>query len=179
MNHPDTIAIETSRLRLVPLAASDATGMVEVLADRDLYAFTGGEPPSIDELAARYEAQVRGPDRDGETWHNWIVHLTAADAAVGYVQATVIGEHADVAWVIGTAWQRMGIAREASIAMCRWLQLQGSTRVTAHIHPDHAASASVALACGLAPTDDFDHDGERIWEWTDAADGLTGGSAAT
>ena len=171
MSCRDTATIETQRLRLVPLATSDAMRMVQVLADPALHTFTGGEPASFDELVARYEAQVRGPDRAGETWHNWIVHLTASDEVVGYVQATVIDEHADVAWVVGTPWQHMGIAREAAVAMCRWLHLQGSTLITAHIHPGHDASASVAIACGLAMTDQIDDDGERIWAWNALMDG--------
>ena len=40
----------------------------------------------------------------------------------------------------------------------------GVTRVTAHIHPAHAASAAVARACRMAPTEEFDG-GERLWEW--------------
>ena len=73
---------------------------------------TGGEPPTVAALQARYVAQVTGGSPDGsETWHNWIVRLRAGDVAVGYVQATVTdgGRVADVAWVIGTPWQGRGL----------------------------------------------------------------------
>lgn len=47
-------------------------------------------------------------------WHNGIVRLRAERAAVGFVQATITGDTADVAWLIGVPWQRRGIAIEAA-----------------------------------------------------------------
>ncbi|KAB1907210.1 GNAT family N-acetyltransferase, partial [Micromonospora sp. AMSO31t] len=43
-----------------------------------------------------------------------------------------------------------------------WLGRQGVRTVIAHIHPDHRASAAVATAAGLAPTD-VRHEGEIRW----------------
>lgn len=42
------------------------------------------------------------------------------------------------------------------------LRGQGVRTVTAHIHPAHLASAAVARAAGLAPTDEW-QDGEIRW----------------
>ncbi len=36
------------------------------------------------------------------------------------------------------------------------------TTITAHVHPDHAASARVAELASLLATDEVD-DGERVW----------------
>ncbi|RSS52333.1 GNAT family N-acetyltransferase, partial [Streptomyces sp. WAC07061] len=44
-----------------------------------------------------------------------------------------------------------------------WLGAQGVGTVVAHVHPDHAASAAVAAAAGLAPTGRW-QDGEARWE---------------
>lgn len=137
--------------------------MVSVLADPSLYEFTGGEPPSLEELEATYRFQVVGPDRDGETWHNWIIRLDESDEAAGFVQTTVIGNESDIAWVVGPAWQGRGIATEAARAMCAWLIGEGTHRLVAHIHPDHVVSGRVAAAVGLAPTDEIDSDGEMVW----------------
>lgn len=153
--------LRTARLVLTPLVPADAAEMVEVLADQSLYAFIGGEPPEPAALARQYEAQVAGPDREGETWHNWIVRLDGI--ATGFVQATVIDGIAEIAWVIGVPWQRRGIATEAAGAMKEWLATIGVTRFEAHIHPAHAASAGVAAALGLAPTGTLDDDGEMVW----------------
>lgn len=79
------------------------------------------------------------------------------------MQATVIGDSADVAWLVGTTWQGQGFATEAAAAMCSWLATEGIAHFSAHIHPEHAASAKVATAIGLRPTDDVDSDGEIVW----------------
>ena len=139
--------------------------MVRVLADPALYAFTGGGPPSFDELRARYGRQVAGRSPDGtEAWFNWILRTDDPDEAVGYVQATVTdhGSVADIAWVIGTPWHGRGFATEAARAMVRWLREQGVVAITAHVHRDHGASERVAERAGLAVTDAVE-DGERVW----------------
>lgn len=164
--------IATDRLDLVPLTPADADEMVGVLADPELYAFTGGDPPSLDELRRRYELQAAGrsPDRR-ETWLNWIVRRRTDGVAVGFVQATIRGEgtgvSADVAWVIGTKWQRQGFATEAASAMVAWLTdpVRRVATVTAHIHPGHAASEAVARRLDLEPTGEIE-DGETVWRST-------------
>ena len=137
--------------------------MVAVLSDASLYTFTGGEAPDADVLRRRYESQVAGPSDASQSWRNWIIRLADSSAAIGYVQATVTAESADVAWVIGEPWQGIGYATEAAVAMCEWLRRCGITVVSAHIHPEHVASGRVASACGLSPSDRFDADGERVW----------------
>lgn len=158
--------IRSARLWLVPLAVSDAEEMVGVLDARALYTFTGGEPPGLDELRARYARQVAGRSPDGsQEWLNWIIRREPGGHAVGYVQATVAdgGRLAEIAWVVGVDWQGQGYAAEAARALVAWLDSRGVTTVRAHIHPDHAASAAVARRAGLVPTGHFD-DGEQLWQ---------------
>jgi RimJ/RimL family protein N-acetyltransferase len=97
------------------------------------------------------------------SWHNWIVRLRTEGSAVGFVQATVTGDTAEIAWLIGLSWQRQRIAVEAAFAVCDWLSTQGVGPLTAHIHPDHVASAKVARRLGMVATGDVDSDGEPIW----------------
>jgi RimJ/RimL family protein N-acetyltransferase len=172
-----TAAIATDRLDLVPLRVADADEMSRVHAEPALYAFIGGAPPTRDELAERYAIQVRGVSADGrETWHNWIVRERASGVAVGFVQATVTepagvaprpaGEtprSAEIAWLIGVAWQGRGYATEAARGLAAWLEAGGVGSIVAHVHPDHAASAAVARRAGHGPTDRY-VDGERAWE---------------
>ena len=56
---PPAAPIATPRLRLVPLRVEDAEEMAAVLAAPSLYAFTGGEPPSV----RRAPRPVRGAGR--------------------------------------------------------------------------------------------------------------------
>lgn len=163
--HSGDAVISTDRLLLTPLTAQDATEMVQVLGDPSLYAFTGGRPPVLAELARRYESQQVGRSGDGtELWHNWIVRLRADGAAIGYVQATIEAATgvAEVAWVIGTPWQGNGYAAEAAHGMVARLVADGTTRLVAHIHPKHHASAAVARRLHLAPTGRT-VDGEQEW----------------
>jgi RimJ/RimL family protein N-acetyltransferase len=135
--------------------------MTEVLADPALYVYTGGSAPTAGQLEARYRAQVAGSPDPGQVWHNWIIRENGA--AVGFVQATVTGAEADVAWVVGVPWQGRGIASEAARAMCGWLAGLGVKSLRAHIHPDNVASVRVAEALGMRSTGRFDDDGEMVW----------------
>ncbi|MER7948998.1 GNAT family N-acetyltransferase [Streptomyces sp. NPDC096079] len=155
----------TGRLDLVPLAALHADEMAGVLADPALHAFTGGAPLTAPELRARYERLVAGSPDPAVVWRNWVVRLRAEDRLAGTVQATVTdgGRTAEVAWVTGKRWQGRGIAREAAAALVALLLAEGVRTVVAHVHPDHGASAAVARAAGLRPTDE-QQDGELRWE---------------
>jgi RimJ/RimL family protein N-acetyltransferase len=155
-----------ARVCLEPLRVEHAEEMARVLDDPDLHTFIGGQPASVAELRSRYADQVMGYSADGsQRWLNWVVRNADAQV-VGFVQATVSGQdhqpRADVAWVIGTAYQRCGYAREAAQLMVGWLRGSGVGTVVAHIHPDHDSSNAVARRVGLTPTGDL-VDGEVEW----------------
>ncbi|NUT92512.1 MAG: GNAT family N-acetyltransferase [Saccharothrix sp.] len=158
--HAEPIA--TARLDLVPLRVEHADEMAEVLADPELHAFTGGAPDGPEALLARYRRMIAGSPDPDVAWLNWVVRLRSENRLTGTVQATV-GGVAEVAWVVGTPWQGRGIATEAARGLVDWLLRRGVPTVVAHIHPDHRASAAVAAAAGLAPTDEV-HDGEVRWQ---------------
>jgi RimJ/RimL family protein N-acetyltransferase len=165
---PTTASLDSERLHLEPLEVEHADEMVAVLDDPDLHVFVGGQPATRDELRARYERLVVGHSRDGsERWMNWVIRRRDDGRAVGTVQATVAEQDrtlsAEIAWVIGTAQQRQGFAREAALAMVAWLREHGVTSIVAHVHPQHEASKAVARALGLEPTDAL-VDGEVRWE---------------
>ncbi|MEU3495731.1 GNAT family N-acetyltransferase [Kitasatospora cineracea] len=161
--------VRTDRLDLLPLRVEHADEMATVLSDPGLHTFIGGAPDTARELRRRYERLVAGSPDPGESWCNWVVRLRDAACLVGYVQATVTaddrGAAAEIAWVTGTSWQRRGIAAEAARGLVAWLRRHPVHTVTAHVHPDHRASAAVATAAGLTPTD-RSHDGETRWQLT-------------
>ena len=159
-----TPALTTERLRLDPLAVADAPEMTAVLADQRLYTFVGGEPPSVAAVERQYRSWLAGPRLDDEAWLNWIVRLRASGEAIGHAQATWMKRSgaADIAWVIGTRWQRRGYATEAAQAVIDWLESQGVATITAHVHPDHIASARAAERAGLHRTD-VAEGGEIVW----------------
>ncbi|MFO7700568.1 MAG: GNAT family N-acetyltransferase [Acidimicrobiia bacterium] len=157
-----TESIRTARLTLTPLDVADALEMVGVLSDASLYTFTGGAPPTLGQLEDLYRAQSAGAPSGGEIWHNWVLRLDGT--AIGYLQATVKGDSADLAWVVGSPWQGSGYATEASKAVRDWLADRDTARFSAHIHPDHRASQAIATRLGLQPTGRLDDQGEMIWQ---------------
>jgi RimJ/RimL family protein N-acetyltransferase len=141
--------------------------MAPVLADPALYAFIGGAPSTEAELTARYARQAAGHSPDGRRgWLNWIVRDAETHEPVGTVQATLSDagrtRSAELAWVIAPGRQGQGLATEAATAARDWLRDIGVEVFTAHVHPDHAASAAVARRLGLEATDEC-HDAEVLW----------------
>lgn len=152
-------------IQLRPLSVADSEAMTAVLADPSLYEFTGGEPPTRDELTRRYAAQTRGQSPDGtERWVNLIVTLGPEHQPIGYAQATipVNGHPAEIAWVIGRPWQGRGFGARAAALLLTHLAGLGVDEVVAHIHPEHSASNAIARRVGLEPTTTI-IEGERRW----------------
>lgn len=163
--------IGTARLVLVPLRVEHADEMAGVLADPALHTFIGGSPDDARALRARYLRLTSGSPDPAVSWCNWVLRLRDEGCLAGTVQATVGPADdgsgaliAEIAWVVGTPWQGRGIAVEAARGLVDWLAGQRAVRgVIAHVHPDHRASAAVATAAGLAPTDEW-QDGEVKWQ---------------
>jgi RimJ/RimL family protein N-acetyltransferase len=158
--------IATRRLDLLPLAIEHAEEMAAALSDPVLHTFTGGAPDTLDGLRSRYRRLTAGSPDPGVSWLNWVIRLRDEGCLTGTVQATISasdrGHRAEIAWVVGTAWQGRGIATEAARGLVDWLDQQPISTVIAHIHPDHHASAAVAARAGLTPTDEW-HGGEIRW----------------
>lgn len=170
-----TAPLRTGRLDLEPVSAAHADEMVDLLADRALYAFYADEAsPSLDDLRTRYSRWAAGTSPDGrETWCTWILRDRSSGACSGFVQATVRHDDgaAELAWVVGTAYQGRGFAREAAGAVLDAVLAgthvdvprQPVARIEAHIAPGNEPSERVAAAIGLVPTSERDPDGEILW----------------
>ncbi|MQA25639.1 MAG: GNAT family N-acetyltransferase [Micromonosporaceae bacterium] len=158
--------IRTVRLDLLPLLVEHAEEMAAVLSDRALHTFIGGTPDTAQALRSRYQRMTAGGSDPAVSWLNWVIRLRDEACLTGTVQATISpsdhGHFAEVAWVVGTPWQGRGIASEAARGLVDWLSQQPVRTVIAHVHPDHQASAAVAAAAGLTPTDEW-HEGEIRW----------------
>jgi len=162
---PSLVVLRGPRVQLEPQTVAHARDMVDVLSSPRLYAFTGGEPPSLPQLRARYARQLLGPADDmDQAWRNWVV--CAHEQAVGHVQATLQRQggavSAAVAWVVGQKHQGHGLANEAAGVMVEHLRAQGVRTVTARIADANLASVAVAGRLGLCRTG-REEDGERLW----------------
>ncbi|MET7654430.1 MULTISPECIES: GNAT family N-acetyltransferase [unclassified Streptomyces] len=162
------VPFATARLDVLPLRVEHAAEMAVVLGDPTLHTFIGGAPGTPRSLRARYERLVAGSPDPSVSWCNWVLRVRDAGLLAGTVQATVTdGDHAEIAWVVGTPWQGRGLASEAAAGLVGRLREQGVRTIVAHIHPDHHASAAVARSAGLSATPER-QDGEVRWRLTAA-----------
>lgn len=158
------VTLSTLRLRLDPMMASHAKAMFPILSDTQLYKFTGDEPPESEislETRYRYLESRKSPDEE-QLWLNWLVILEETATPIGYVQATVSENYADVAWVIGSEWQSNGYASEAALSIVQLLGANGVKTIRACINPDHVASQRVAGYAGFSKSDLVECD-EDVW----------------
>lgn len=169
---PAAEPLDTARLRLEPLRVGHAAEAFPLFDDERLHSWIGGSPDSAEELERRYRRQSAGRSPDGtQGWLNWMLRRRSDGHLVGTVQATLLRPAAgrltaELAWIVGTGHQGNGYAREAAAAMRVWLAERGVDTFLAHVHPDHEASAAVARALGLTPTDTV-VDGEVRWRGTE------------
>ena len=160
--------LRTARADLEPLPVDHAEEAMRFLDDVALHTYIGGEPAARAELDDRFARHVVGHYADGsQGWLNWAVREGSTNQLIGTVQATLTSTSrgtmaADVAWVVAASHQGRGFAAEAATAMVDWLRLEGVERITAHIHPEHAASAGVARRLDLHDTGRL-IDGEVLW----------------
>ena len=131
--------------------------MAAIFADRRLYTFTGGDPSTLEALRSTFARLADARSASATAQLNWVVRHRADDKAVVMLQAIFTdGRHAaEIAWVIGVAWQGQGLATEATRAVVAWLEEQGVHTITAWNRPDHHASAAVARRAGLTATNEY------------------------
>ncbi len=163
----DNIALEplqSQRFTLEPLSVADASEMASILGDPSIHEFTGGAPMTPTQVRALCQRLEAGSPDPTVIWLNWVLRSRDDHTLLGTMQATVWPDQdrADVAWIVGAAWQGRGIASEAAAQVVMWLRSKGVLIVVAHIHPDHGASQGVARRIGLAPTEEV-VDGEIEW----------------
>ena len=161
----DDLTLRTVRLSIRPVEADtldDAQALFEVLADPALGWWTGeAAPADVDEVRERIRTWTEH-EPDDQRWHNWIARRIDDGRPVGYVQATVVGPRARLAWVIRVDAQRQGYATEAATAVVDRLSADGVGIFEATIAAGHEASEGVAWHLGMEATDEVE-DGERVW----------------
>ena len=126
--------------------------MFPVLSDPAIYRYIDEAPPaSVEAVAERHGRQMAGRSADGsELWFNWIVRENATGKAIGYVQATVIGERAWIAYVIAPSSQGKGLGREATEAMMQILRERNATSLfQAEADKGNAASRNLLRSLGF------------------------------
>jgi RimJ/RimL family protein N-acetyltransferase len=109
---------DSARLSFESLRADHAAGLFEPLSDPRVWEYIGkNSAPTVEALATRFERMASGPsDRPRENWVNYAVRLKADGTLIGRLEATIIGQRAEVAYLFGPRYWGRGYATEAMSA---------------------------------------------------------------
>jgi len=144
--------LHTARLVLEPQLAAHAEAMFDVLRDPAIYEYENEPPSSLAWLRERFRKLETRTSGDGrEHWLNWVVRLTSGEC-IGYVQASVRGERAGIAYEFGSGYWGRGFASEAVQAMTGELvQAYGVRELTAVFKAANARSQRLLERQGFMP----------------------------
>ena len=101
---------------------------------------TGGTPPESVHASRKRLARLAtrmSPDQS-QVWLNWVIITDETRHYIGYVQATVSEMVADIAWVIGRAYQGKGYGTEAAGLMMAALKEAGIKKLMANLEQIHS-----------------------------------------
>jgi ribosomal-protein-alanine N-acetyltransferase len=148
------ITLATDRIRLEPLTVAHAAELFPLLKAPEIYRFISDKPPvSIPALAERYQRLESrySPDRS-QQWLNWAIRRLEDWQCTGYVQATIHSSGtADFAFVLGSSFWGLGLAREASILALHTLFTEfGVTSVFAATDQQNLRSIKLLTRLGFA-----------------------------
>ena len=148
--------LSTERLTLEPLIPSHAEEMFAGLGDSQLYAHLDSAPPtSVEALRERYERLALRTSPDGrEQWWNWVLREKTTGEYVGFVQATVEGRKAQIAYVLFRHRWGEGLAREAVRRMIAELTTHGVNSMTACVDRANERSQRLLNSLSFTPRND-------------------------
>lgn len=147
--------IRGQQVTLEPQTAEHAERMYALLSDPALYEHLDEDPPASAEwLRERFRKLETRQSPDGrEKWLNWVIRDGAREP-VGYVQATVRGTDADIAFVLSSARWGQGLAFDATDAMMDELAAQfGVTRFFATVDRGNRRSIRLLKRLGFHTVD--------------------------
>ena len=141
----------TERLALEPLGHEHADGLVAALDHPSVGAFLGGpDVTTVEALHARID-WLRDAALPGEQFLNFAIRRLADGAILGRLEATVHPTWAELAYLVGPAYQRQGYAREATRWLLSALFATGATELWAAVHPANTASLRLLAALAFSP----------------------------
>ncbi|MEM6750851.1 MAG: GNAT family N-acetyltransferase [Planctomycetota bacterium] len=163
MDEANPPAGRSERLTYEKLRRDHAAELFPLLSDPQVYAHIEGDPPaSLDALARKYAAIAAGPQRPeiaNQTWRDCCVRRSDTGQAIGVVEATVIGDTAEIAYLFGVTSWGYGYAHEAMTWYHAWLAEQSPiASYWATILPTNQRSIRLAQRLGYTRVED-----ESLW----------------
>ncbi len=143
--------LETERLRLQPLAGSDAPQVFTLMGDAEVMAFW--DVPAIDEpelVAAIVDSQVAAMER-GQAVH-WAIRTLAGDGFAGCCDLSEIDrrhKRGEVGFLLGRDAWGQGYALEALRAVLAFAAASGLRKLTARTHLGNRRSETLLGKLGF------------------------------
>jgi RimJ/RimL family protein N-acetyltransferase len=136
------------RLVFEPLGHEHADGLFAALADPAVSQFlTAPDVTTLEALHARIERLAHAPV--GQTWLNFVMRRDGV--IIGRLEATCYDGWAEIAYLVGPAYQRQGYGREGVRWLLDRLRERDIDEVWAAVLPGNARSIRLLDALGFAP----------------------------
>jgi ribosomal-protein-alanine N-acetyltransferase len=143
--------LETERLRLTPLVASDVSDIFPLMADAEVMAFWDvGEIDDPDVIARIVESQVEEMDQGLAVY--WTLRDLGDDQFIGTCDLSEIDRRhrrAEVGFMLGRDAWGQGFASEAMQAVLSYAATQGLRRLLARTHLGNRRSESLLQKLGF------------------------------
>lgn len=130
--------LATARLRLRPLAHSDAAALHPMLADADLMTYSADGPLASIEATRAYLRE----DAEDLNWRAWAITRHGDDRAIGWVSAGRMQGRGvtEIGFILAREHWGRGYASEAAAAVIGQLFAEGQHRVFADADAENHAS---------------------------------------
>ncbi len=147
------IVIETPRLRLAPLEATDAAALFAYRGDPDVARYQGWQPADVAEAKDFIARQCERPFGTPDGWNQLAIRLREGDTLIGdlgiHFPAST-DDPIEFGVTLDPAHQGRGYAREAMRAgIDRAFGDWGYRRVIASVDPRNTASVALCRALGM------------------------------
>jgi hypothetical protein len=122
-----------------------------VLCDARVYAFIDAPCPTLTDLEASFARKEAGApaERSDERWLDYAVRVTESGEAIGRLEATIIGERAEVAYLFGPNFWGYGFATEGLAWLHEFLSSSfGVSEFWATANPDNIRSIRLLERAG-------------------------------
>jgi RimJ/RimL family protein N-acetyltransferase len=169
LTFPDSVTLETPRLRLRPYRADDFDSYARMWAAPEVVRFIGGKPMSREAAWIRFLRQIglwrylgfgffALEDRENGAF--------VGEAGFHDLRRTIVPSNEgtmEAGWGLVAAMQGRGLAEEAMRAAIAWAdRVHPGPRMTCIVNVDNVASLRVAAKLGFAPYAETTYHGDPV-----------------
>ncbi|MBN1584421.1 MAG: GNAT family N-acetyltransferase [Anaerolineae bacterium] len=144
---PETVLTQSLELRRPE--PSDVDDIFVYGSDKEVAYYTDWKPVQTkDQLEERL--RKRKIEWESGDAYYWVITERGVGKAIGGISCTIIGENAEIGYLLNKDYWRRGYATEAATAIVNWLKsVQAVTRISATCDTENIASIRVLEKIGM------------------------------